>query len=708
MKQHCIVISSLSAARTIEQRRSVALYDRIKIENGDSLRVGARLWKIIKRSVIPGMLSTLILAGCGGSGGDLQPSTSATTTTALLQNFIVNDPLGGDNGLPTSPAAPLSYGPINMGLDVDGNAIQAVDEQDIRYFEGRYYLYGPSFTCGAFNYAPGVNTGPVIPTNPRSFYRYCGLSIYQSDDLMNWKPLGTQYIQDPVSGEHYYVKKPRVVYSPKTKLYNLWFLNGQAALTTASKVGKYYIAQSASPTGPWGTPFEPTVAKGSFGPVDFSINTGPDGTSYMATSHAGVNILQLNDEKTGTVDETQVNIAPGTLFGGIGLAYHNGWWYITGTNICGNCLAAKFYYLRAKDPHGPWMSPINDSTTQPLQPALLSDDSGIAQMHSSVTLPDASGRLHILIPGTHYRSSPTGAPSTSSAQSGDNNLALSGLYLTPLTFDDKGYIQPLKIKSTYEFPLAKPVATTPPPMYQAALVITNDRAVMQSWEVKQGEPLAAVLPAVFQRTPDLSPNRVDTATVQQPNVNAPLLAKLELPNGQVFNWTIDPRTVAWAPTKIPLNLPETFSGTGRVTLTLSTNATNGGFGVAVGTRGRLPNSEYTTVRSGRKTALPQAEILLETSQKAAEAPRITAQPKNIRVAAGTPIGLLVKAEGMGLGYQWYRNGQPILAPDGYNESTTAALRLPGVTQSDSGVYTVDVFNQVGSVTSTPVTIEVTQ
>ena len=38
-----------------------------------------------------------------------------------------NDPLNGDNGMPTSPLAPLVYGPVNIGFDVNGNAIEAVD-----------------------------------------------------------------------------------------------------------------------------------------------------------------------------------------------------------------------------------------------------------------------------------------------------------------------------------------------------------------------------------------------------------------------------------------------------------------------------------------------------------------------------------------------------------------------------------------------------
>lgn len=673
-----------------------------------------RIWSTLPGAAV--LVGTLVLAGCGG--GDGGGDAPAARTTAVLQNFIADDPLAGDNGLPASPAAPLSYGAINMGVDVDGDAIQSVDEQDIRYFEGHYYMYGPSFTCGAFNYAPGVNTGPLIPTNPKSTYRYCGLTVYQSDDLMNWKLLGTQYLQNPATGEHFYVKKPRVVYSPKTKLYNLWFLNGQGELDAnrrpTSKVGTYYVAQSTSPSGPWGTPFAPTVAAGELGPVDFSINTGPDGTSYIVSGHAGVGVMQLNDEKTGTIDNTQVNIAlsanaPAAItLAGIGISYHAGWWYLTGSQACGNCVAGSFYYLRAKDPHGPWMSPIDDSTTQPLVPGLLSKDAGKAQMHSAVMLPDGNGGTQVVIPGTHYRSSPTGAPGTSEGQPGDNNLALSGLYLTPLTFDAQGHILPLNITSSYEVPLAHAVQSTVPPTYQAALVIDASRSVSQSWDIASGQTLAAVLPAVFQRTPDLSPNTAATATVQQPLVNAPLLAKLTLPDGRAFDWSLDARTVRWAPTRAPLNLPQAFTGPGRVTLTLSTTATNGGYGVAVGARGQLLNSQYVATKAGTATVLPKAEMLLQMSATPAAAPVITAQPTSVRVSAGTPAGFLVQASGLGLGYQWYHDGQPIVAPDGYNESTTAALRLPAVQASDAGIYTVDVFNQMGTaVTSVAVKLEVT-
>ncbi|WP_145746456.1 family 43 glycosylhydrolase [Variovorax beijingensis] len=662
-----------------------------------------------------------ILAGCGGGGGGgggggsgsgdatpvAPPPAVASTKLATLINFIAHDPLAGDNGLPASPAQTVSYGPIAIGMDVDGNAIQAVDEVDLQYFEGKYYLYGPSFSCGAFNYAPGVNTGPLIPTTPNSTYRYCGLTVYVSDDLMNWKLTGGhQYIQDTVSGEHYYVKKPRVIYSPKTGLYNMWFLNGQAGLGSSGKTGKRFIAQSPTPFGPWSTPFEPTIASGDAGPVDFALATGPDGKSYMATSHGVLNTMLLNEEKTGTVDHTDIAVAGNVIGGGIGLSYRRGWWYLTGTNTCGNCLASRLYYLRAKDPHGPWLSPADDSAVTPLQPVQLSSDSGFAQMKAPFVLPDEKGEMNILLPGTHYRSSPTGAPGTGVNQPGDSNLALSGWYTVPLQFDANGRILPLSTAPTHEFPLAKPVATTAPPAYQANLGIDNTRSVSQAWEVEAGEPLASVLIAVFQRTPDKSPSSAATAIIQEPNVDAPLLARLQLPEGRSYSWLIDPRTVAWAPENVPLNLPETFEGSGRVTLSLSTTATNGGYGVAIGKKGQLRSGEYVAFKAGQSTVLAGAEMLLSTSATPLTAPIITAQPRSVRVAAGTPVGFVVLAEGIGLGYQWQRNGQVVMSPNGYNESTTAALRLPPVTTGDAGTYTVTVFNQAGSITSVPVTLEV--
>ncbi|WP_175546839.1 family 43 glycosylhydrolase [Natronohydrobacter thiooxidans] len=650
-----------------------------------------------------------------------EEATRSLTEVATFQHFIANDPLDGAHGLPPSPGAPLRYGPVVITMDPDGNALEAIDEQDLRYFDGRYYLFGQSFTYGTFNYSPGVNTGPIIPTEPGSFYRYGGLVTYVSDDLMNWDYVSRQFLQDPETGALYVVKKPRVVYSEATGNYVLWFLNGQAGGSTESR---YFIAEAKSPLGPWENIRRPTNESdptlenlGS----DFGINIGPDGTTWMVTSHRGINTFRLNDEMTGTLDAysvpvpvagmsvseaVQSGIAFDTIFGGIGMHYNDGWWYITGSNLCGNCIASRSYFLMARDPSGPWMSPEDFSTETPVTPALFSEDTGHAQVHSSVMLPDADGNTHGLIPATRYRSNPEGAPADTDRQAGDTNLALGGLYLIPLEYDDEGRIEMLDIRPSLEFPLAQPVRTSVPVPYQASLTITSTSTVVQSWEGVEGEPLAALLPSVFQRTPDLSPEPVARAIPMEPEANAPLEARLDLPDGRSHTWTIDPRTVRWAPAIVPLNLPEPFDGAGTVTLTLSSRVTNGGYGVAVGTPNMLRESAYSVITEDGTTAYPNAEMMLRLSDEPRGAPRITAQPRSVQVVAGSEAGFAVKAEGDGLGFQWTRHGEVVRAPNGLNESTAPTLRLADVSADDAGTYVVTVFNQAGSVASAPVTLEV--
>ena len=679
--------------------------------------LACRLARIKGRSVqhiaAAALAASALVVGCGGSEapqGQTQPD-KPLIKLATLQNFIV-DPVVPDNGMPDSPAAPQTIGRINLGVDVDGNAIETVDEQDVRYFDGKYYLYGQSFACGSFNYAPGTMTSPTVATSPRSYYRYCGLVIYSSDDLMNWKLEKREFLTEPATGEIYPVKKPRVIFSPKTGLYTMWFL--KAPLTTGIPKGGdvYAITQSSTPVGPWGPVTRPSDATdptlNNIGP-DFTINSGPDGSSWLVTSHAGVKIFKLNEEKTGTLDQIDIALASGTISGGIGLHYRDGWWYLTGSSGCGNCISAQFYYLMARDPKGPWLSPETGSAASPLQPALLAEDVGRSQVHGAVMLPDTSGAMHTLIPATHYRSSPTGAPGNTLTQPGDNNLALSGHFYFPLQYALDGRILPLQLKPSETFPLAHAVATEVPPTYEAVLSITDKQSVVQSWSLAAGQKLASVLPSMFQRTVDLSPLGGATANAvpQDPHVNAPLQVNLELPNGTVHHWTIDPRTVAWAPAQIPLNLPVSFTGEGRVTLTLSTAATNGGYGVAVGNKSsQLPGSEYAVVNAGGKTVMPKAQMLVKTAAEVLPSPRITAQPKSLRVTAGSTVGFSVGAQGVGNGYQWTKDSEIILSLSGTNDSTAPTFRMQHVTTADSGTYAVQVFNQTGSVTSTSVTLEV--
>jgi hypothetical protein len=624
------------------------------------------------------------------------------TTEATIQDFINPDPLGGQNGMPTSPAITANYGGINLGIDEDGDAIDTNVEQDIRYFDHKYYMYGTSYSCGTFAYAPGnVVLSPLQKTTPASLQRYCGSPVYVSEDLMNWKLVTQIWPQNAETGDLYTIKKPRVIYSPKTHKYVMWFLNGEGTVNGL----QFQTMEASSPTGPWSQPTPPSdpmdPTQGNLGP-DFEINVGPDGTGWLITSHNGVHVLQLNPEMNGIVNDTVVDIANNMIGGGIGLSYNDGWWYITGSNRCGNCVASATYYLMAKSPQGPWMSPLDGSTATPVVPAQISDTTGNAQIHGANMLPGADGELHTLTLLSHYISSPTGAPGTVISQSGDNNLALAGIFYYPFEYDTQGHILPIEIKSSYTFPLAAPVTSSVPDAYQADLNVTASTSISQSWDLTPGQPIRSIMPAVFQRTPDNGPR--NATVIQDPLVNASLDATLTV-GGKTYRWSIDPRNVSWAPKRVPLNLPESLPRSGRATLVLSTTATNGGYGVAVGPS-TLPRGQYAHVANGVETAFSGAGMLLTTSKDVQAPPRITSQPHDITVKAGSWTGFLVQAEGLGLGYQWTKFGNNVTAADGLDEATAPNLRFQNVTEADSGLYQVTVSNPAGSVYSATVKLTV--
>jgi Pectinesterase/MBG domain/Bacterial Ig-like domain/Immunoglobulin domain len=86
-------------------------------------------------------------------------------------------------------------------------------------------------------------------------------------------------------------------------------------------------------------------------------------------------------------------------------------------------------------------------------------------------------------------------------------------------------------------------------------------------------------------------------------------------------------------------------------------------------------------------------------------PVITSQPQpsNLTVQVGSNVTTSVAATGNSLAYQWQRNGQPI---GGNASAATPTLNLTNVQLNDAGSYTAVVSNPGGSVTSQPVTLNV--
>lgn len=111
--------------------------------------------------------------------------------------------------------------------------------------------------------------------------------------------------------------------------------------------------------------------------------------------------------------------------------------------------------------------------------------------------------------------------------------------------------------------------------------------------------------------------------------------------------------------------------------------------------------ETMTLRAGageasvRGVVAPSIRIIIET------APVIVRQPVGLTVAAGNSFTLSVSAIGSNpLQYQWRRNGVPIPAAVG------AMLTVPSASVAESGIFTVVVSNDAGSVTSSGASVNV--
>ncbi|HEV2861284.1 MAG TPA: pectinesterase family protein [Pyrinomonadaceae bacterium] len=86
-------------------------------------------------------------------------------------------------------------------------------------------------------------------------------------------------------------------------------------------------------------------------------------------------------------------------------------------------------------------------------------------------------------------------------------------------------------------------------------------------------------------------------------------------------------------------------------------------------------------------------------------PVITSQPQpsNLTVQVGSNVTTSVAATGNSLSYQWRKNGSPVA---GNPSASTQTLNLTNVQLTDAGSYTAVISNPGGSVTSNPVTLNV--
>jgi hypothetical protein len=207
--------------------------------------------------------------------------------------------------------------------------------------------------------------------------------------------------------------------------------------------------------------------------------------------------------------------------------------------------------------------------------------------------------------------------------------------------------------------------------------------------------------------------------------DAPLHVALKIPKGDVYEWDVDPYMVSWAIKTIDLNLPEACTCIGEFELTLSTTATNGCYGVAVGSPSVLTlGGSYSHKLPASRATFANAALYFTLNEAPAAAPVITKQPVSIQANTGDYVGFLVETEGVGnAGHRWersYDNGttwvnykvlektqdSTTLPAGADNENYGPNLRMGPIDETYDAQYRVIVFNSAGSVTSDVVTLTV--
>ncbi len=360
----------------------------------------------------------LALAACRGDGGDapLAVESAPATVEALPPSTVtlVNFDASGK---------PLSR------FDTRGSQVDA-HGGEIRWFEGRYYLYGETYGCG-FEWHK-------LAASP-----FCGFRVYSSPNLVEWTDHGPLF--GVASWEPWQARchgwsngcfRPHVVFNRSTGKYVLW-------VNVYDRPVSYYVLESDSPAGPFVERGSPTLAFNTAGPSG-KINNGDenlfvddDGTGYVvytewAKGRGNIVVEQLTpDYLSGTGRYASLGVSQTespTLFKRNGIYY-----VLLGDPNCAYCQTGTAYFT-ASAPLGPWSTGKRISATscggQPGHVSQLpTPDGGSWYLYQSDLWLNSDGR-----------------------EGGDLNQAPAPQFWAPLRFDDRGRIQPITCERSYGVP----------------------------------------------------------------------------------------------------------------------------------------------------------------------------------------------------------------------------------------------------------------
>ena len=212
-------------------------------------------------------LSLLVDDGGDGKGGD-HANWIEPTLTGITRKPVVVTRL---------PAEESRILPGRQWTDTQGNLIQAHGGGILQY-NNRFYWYGEDRSQG---------------------YVAIGVSGYESDNLVRWRPLGVvlpKSAYDRKHGSQNINERPKVIYNPRTRMFVMWFHYDRSGYGD-SQAG---VAVADRPEGPFRFIGEHRpVRRSTF--RDMNLFVDDDGSAYVLYSgedNGTMHIVRLNEEWT--------------------------------------------------------------------------------------------------------------------------------------------------------------------------------------------------------------------------------------------------------------------------------------------------------------------------------------------------------------------------------------------------------------------------
>ncbi len=412
---------------------------------------------------------------------DISLSMAKTDSAELSKGKV----LGAFNSAQTNFT---SQGQQVTRFDTDGNAIDAHDGE-IQYFNGTYYLYGTSYTCGFKYLSLNYNQTP-----------FCGFKVYSSTDLRNWK--FERLLFDPSTWQGQDSNKncpnigcfrPHILARPATAGggYVLWF-NIAAEMS-------YWVMESSSPAGPFTNPKLAQNVHYTWN-GDEALFLDDNGAAYLIHTNYNTGIPEVGDlviEKLNASFTDSVGEMINTGFEGEAptLIKRNGTYFLIYSHNCPYCSGTPTRYLFSSSINGPWQ------------------DGGIINPNSCGGQPTYVATLngeYLYMSDLWHSSTP---PGTIFA-----NQGLGNYYWGPLTFDssNKPVLSCQSVPSTDSFVSACDI---------------GGKELMQTFKPANSGQLAAVDFVTFQSGPQSRPDSKDGSLDGSVLPNADLSVQVVKLNG---------------------------------------------------------------------------------------------------------------------------------------------------------------------------------